>query len=76
MGLLNSDCIANLYLPFFALFLSGIMLVAPSSSFMTLCISSSSNALSKLKPTGLYFFVFLMVDIASLESCLGPRTAF
>lgn len=35
------------------------MLVAFSSSFMTLCISSSSNALSKLKPDGLYFFCFL-----------------
>lgn len=34
------------------------MLVACSSSCMTLCISSLSNALSKLNPMGLYFLCF------------------
>ena len=63
----------NWYLPFFTLFLGGIMLLATNSSCMTLWIYSLSNPLSKLKPRGLYLPVFLIVTIASLESCLGPR---
>nr|WP_245634996.1 hypothetical protein [Methanobrevibacter cuticularis] len=63
-----------LYLPFLALFLRGIRLDAFNSSCITLCISSLSYVLFKLNPIGLYFFVFLISGIASLESCLGPLT--